>query len=99
VSLVRLNPKRDKVERECMSYLKARGALVIPLSGKGLPDLLVGWRGRWGLIECKSAGGHLTESQEEFFEHCEHRGLPVAIAFGMDDCKRFLDDLRNSKTG
>jgi hypothetical protein len=67
--------------------------VVIPLSGPGLPDLLVGWRGRWLLLECKSPGGHLTERQEQFFALCDIKKLPARIVFGMDDCKNLLHAL------
>ncbi len=36
-----------------MAALEAVGATVQRLSVKGVPDLLVGWRGQMWLIECK----------------------------------------------
>ncbi len=44
MSLHRYNPKRDKNEPAIVKTLEANGCLVWPLSGKGIPDLLVFYR-------------------------------------------------------
>lgn len=45
--------KRDACEKEIIKALKGAGAYVQQLTGKGVPDLLVGYRGRTYLMECK----------------------------------------------
>jgi hypothetical protein len=45
--------RRDACERQIVKALEAAGASVTRLDGKGLPDLLIGWRGRTILLECK----------------------------------------------
>lgn len=45
--------KRDACEKEIVKALEAAGATVSKLDGKGIPDLLVGYRGRTYLMECK----------------------------------------------
>src|SRR5690606_7920333 len=50
MSLHRRNAKRDASEPAIVEYLRHRGALVERISGAGIPDLLVGWCGRWILL-------------------------------------------------
>lgn len=45
--------RRDDCEKNIVKALEAAGATVTKLDGKGVPDLLVGFRGRTILIECK----------------------------------------------
>jgi len=66
MSLHRRNPKRDANEREIIDALKQIGCTVKQLSATGLPDLLVGYRGKNYLIEVKQSNGKLTDDQVEF---------------------------------
>lgn len=66
MSLHRRNPKRDANEREIIDALKQIGCTVKQLSAKGIPDLLVGFRGKNFLIEVKQPNGSLTSDQKEF---------------------------------
>lgn len=91
MSLIRPNPKRDASERLIVDYLRKRGALVIRQSGKGLPDLLIGWCGRWLLAECKTEKKGLTPGQETFFHEARRRGLPAAIIRDWQEAKALLD--------
>jgi hypothetical protein len=50
---VRRAAQRDASEPEIVAALRAVGATVQLLSVKGVPDLLVGWRGQMWLLECK----------------------------------------------
>ena len=55
--------RRDTVEASIVRALRDVGALVIPISGKGAPDLFVCYGGQmWG-AEVKSDGGKLTPAQ------------------------------------
>jgi hypothetical protein len=45
--------KRDACEKWIVKALESAGATVSKLDGKGIPDLLVGYRGRTYLMECK----------------------------------------------
>lgn len=45
--------KRDASEPDIVRALESVGATVERLSAAGLPDLLVGWRGRMWLLEVK----------------------------------------------
>lgn len=60
--------KRDANERDIVEALRAAGASVEIVSGRGLPDLLVGFRGQNLLMEIKGARGSLTKDQELWHE-------------------------------
>ena len=66
MALHRRNPKRDANEREIIEALKQIGCTVKQLSAKGIPDLLVGYRGTNFLLEVKQPNGSLTTDQKEF---------------------------------
>ena len=59
MSLYRRAPRRDGAEPAIVAALSALGCSVQPLSGKGVPDLLVGIRGLNILLECKAPVGPL----------------------------------------
>lgn len=57
--------KRDTAEKGIRRALEAAGATVIPISGKGAPDLFVVYRGQmWG-AEVKTGKGTLTQAQTD----------------------------------
>lgn len=60
----------DKNHSEIVGTLKSIGCSVLSLAdkGHGVPDLLVGFRGRNYLVEVKSEKGKLTPDQEIFFQ-------------------------------
>ena len=89
-----LQGKRDANEPEIIAALESAGATVEQLpTGKGVPDLLVGYEGKNYLIEVKTAKGHLNCKQ--FKWHCAWSGQVEVVytpqqaldAIGMD-----LDD-------
>lgn len=64
MSLHRLNAKRDGTERRIIQALRKVGVQVFPISGRGLPDLLLFHRGRWSVLEVKaSKKSRLTDAQ------------------------------------
>lgn len=81
MSLARRNPKRDGNEAAIVNSLRRLGATVARISGHGLPDLLVGWRGKWVLVEIKQKGKEtcLTTAQEVFFRAARDRHLPLLV--------------------
>ena len=56
--------RRDTAEIGIRRALEAVGAKVIPVSGKGHPDLFVFYRGQWWAAEIKSGKGTLTKAQQ-----------------------------------
>lgn len=64
MSLHRRNPKRDTNEGELIGALRAVGASVTQISGKGAPDLLVAFRGTLHGLEVKTKRGRRTTAQQ-----------------------------------
>jgi Holliday junction resolvase len=60
--------KVDGNHSEICHALRAAGADVISIArvGRGVPDVVVGFRGVNYLLEIKAAGGKLRKGQEEF---------------------------------
>jgi hypothetical protein len=65
---MRFAARVDANQSEIVDALRAAGRSVQSLSamGKGVPDLLVGYRGTNYLLEVKILGGEMTPAQEEF---------------------------------
>lgn len=68
----------DSTHGPIVKALRKIGCRVLPLHtvGGGVPDLLVLFRDRLYLVECKSRGGTLTRDQENFAQ-----SWPVIVAF------------------
>jgi len=69
--------RRDACEKAIVKALRDAGASVTPLDGKGVPDLLVGFRGRTLLLECKDP--------EQGARNSRSGGAKVANALGLRD--------------
>ena len=68
MSIHRYAAKRDKNEQQIVDALRQVGATVTTISGMGIGDLLVGFRGNNFLLEVKAKRGSLTTAQREFRE-------------------------------
>lgn len=58
----------DTSQREIVRALRDIGASVqiTSMVGKGFPDLVVGWRGRSFLLECKTGADKLNAMQRDW---------------------------------
>jgi Holliday junction resolvase len=65
MGLKRWSARRDAIEKPIVQALRAVGADVTRVSGKGAPDLLVRYKGRIAVFEVKSAKGDRTVAQDE----------------------------------
>jgi len=82
--LARHNPATDANQKGIVDNLRAIGASVWPLSGKGIPDLLVGYRGDTFLLEVKiDHHAQLRPAQKAFHE--SWRGGPIAVVTSFDE--------------
>lgn len=90
MSLHRYAAKRDKNEASIITALRAVGCSVMQQSGKGVPDLLVGQRGRTLLLEVKMPGESLTPAQEEF--HARWRGAPIHVVTSVEEALAVLKE-------
>jgi len=82
MSLHRRAAKRDANERGIVEALRAAGASIAHLSGKGVPDLLISFHGRFWLAEVKQKKGKLTSDQVKW--HANMRGQ-ILILRTVDD--------------
>lgn len=90
--LPRRAAKRDKNEKAIVEALTHVGASVEPLSGKGIPDLLVGFRSCTYLLEVKMPGEKLTSHQ--FNWHGWWNGQPVAVVYSASDALKAIGAVR-----
>ncbi len=81
----------DSNQTKIIKELRRIGCFVYSLAavGKGIPDLLVGFRGRWVLLECKDGNKPkskqaLTPDQKQFLKQLDHRA-PVGIVTCVED--------------
>lgn len=96
---MRQRARVDGNHAEIRSRLRELGADVHDLSraGGGVPDLLVHYRGRLALVECKTLSGKLTEEQEAF-----HRIFPVRVLRSPVEAEQMMAalgaDMKRDKT-
>lgn len=88
MSIHRRAAKRDGNEHLIVKTLRGVGASVHFVSGRGLPDLLIGFGGRTFLGETKMRKGKLTKDQETFIT--SWRGEPVYILRSPEDALEML---------
>lgn len=89
--------KIDSNHSEIVDALRQCGAFVTSLAavGKGCPDLLVGFRGRWMLIEVKDGDKspsrrELTDWQKYFHAQAFTVGCGVHIVNSVDEAIALL---------
>jgi len=87
--------KKDRNHVEIVAALRKAGATVVDLGavGHGVPDLLIGHRGRTMLMEIKDgekcpSQRHLTPDQERFF--ATWHGGTLAVVDSVDAALRML---------
>ena len=76
---MRRDAKTDSNQREIINALRKIGASVYPLhfAGKGIGDLIVGFRGHNFLLEIKTPRGKLNAKQTVF--HHDWRGQVCVV--------------------
>ncbi len=82
----------DANEREIVKELQQRGALVVVLDRP--LDLVVGYAGRWVMVEIKSSPkARVRKVQKSFLQRAALLGLPAVIMTNLDDCDRFFPEV------
>lgn len=81
----------DANHAEIVGALRGVGAHVQSLAdlGRGVPDLLVGFRGRWVVIEVKGPRGKLTAAEQSWVDECGTRA-PVHVVRSVDQALRVI---------
>lgn len=79
--------RTDANQTEIVRALRDVGAFVQSLAdlGRGVPDLLVGFHGRWFVLEVKTPGGKLTPDETDWHGRA---CAPVFIVRGVDESLR-----------
>jgi hypothetical protein len=82
--------KVDANQAEIIETAEGIGAVATSLHryGRGVPDLLISYRGRWFLVEVKTETGTLTKAEKEFIE--KHWNAKVYI---VRNSQQLLDAL------
>jgi hypothetical protein len=75
MTLRRFANKRDISEPAIVELLRAAGCTVVLMDKP--TDLLIGYRGKTAIAECKTGKGKLTKDQKDFL--ASWRGSPVII--------------------
>lgn len=88
MSIYRRAAKRDANEPAIIQALRGVGATVAQNSARGLPDLIVGYRGVNYLIEVKAPKGTLTPDQVAFMT--DWRGALVHVCKTPDEALRVI---------
>lgn len=86
--------KTDANQQEIIDTLRQCGAFVFDLHGvgRGCPDLLVAWHGRWMLCEVKSKDGRLTPEQAIFIGEAGRCGGEVYVLRSRMDAVKALNE-------
>lgn len=97
MSIHRKAARRDKNESDIIAGLaRLNGVTIRQISGAGVPDLLIGYRGQNFLLEVKTETGKLTPAQIDFFDTWNGQ---KAVVRTLEDAKRVIgydeSDLEN----
>lgn len=81
----------DANQAAIVAAIKKLGAEVTPLFrvGQGVSDLLVSWRQKWFVIECKTDAGDLTPDQVRWIG--KQRAAVVVVTSPMQAVQFLLD--------
>lgn len=82
----------DKTQAEIVEAIRKIGGEVTYLYrvGEGVADLLVSWRQKWVVIECKSKGEGLNEDQKKWVGK-QH--APVYVVTSPIEAVNFLENV------
>lgn len=79
--------KRDTAEAPIVARLRAHGAEVTPIDGRDVPDLLVSYRGSWGVAEVKTGKAALRPGQIAW---AARQKAPVPVLRTPEDAEAWL---------
>jgi len=82
---MRRDARTDKNQSEIVRGLKeaCRSVVLLHRVGGGVPDLLVGFKGKMWLLEVKIEKGKLNDLQQDFFD--TWRGPRPVVVRNLDD--------------
>ena len=88
-------PKEATIQRQIIEHLRGMGAWVFNVHGSpyqqvGVPDLLVGYQGRFYAMEVKKPGGQLTPVQKKVIETIQASGSIAGRVESVADAMELL---------
>ena len=87
------------IQRQIIKHLRGMGAWVFNVHGSpyqtvGVPDLLVGYKGRFFAMEVKRPGGRLTPAQAKVIEEIKSSGSVAGRVESVEDAMKLLEEYR-----
>ena len=81
----------DENQADIVKAIRKLGAEVTPLFrvGQGVSDLLVSWRQKWFVIECKTDTGELNKDQKDWIG--KQRAAVVVVTSPMQAVQFLMD--------
>jgi len=101
------NVKEQDIQKACIDYLKLRGIFCykinnvgvkkpngsyIPAQTKGIPDLVLHYKGHVHYIEFKAPKGKMSEHQELFQDQCMNDGINYMVIRSVDELVKELNN-------
>jgi hypothetical protein len=89
-------PKEAIIQRQIIKHLRSMGAWVFNVHGSpyqqvGVPDLLVGYQGRFYAMEVKRPGGVLSPAQAKTIEAIKVSGSVAGRVESIEEAVALLE--------
>ena len=91
----------SKIQSKILKELKAAGIYAhknITTNKKGIPDIIVCYRGKYVALEVKRPGGKPTELQLWNINEIRKSGGVAEIVYGWEDVVTVLNEVADEKT-
>ena len=90
-------PRESVLQRQIIKHLRGMGAWVFNVHGSsyqqvGVPDLLVGYQGRFYAMEVKRPGGILSAVQVKVIEEIRSSGSVAGRVESIEEAVRLLEE-------
>ena len=89
-------PREAIIQQQIMTHLRSMGAWVFKVHGSpyqqvGVPDLLVGYKGRFYAMEVKQPGGTMSPVQTKTIEAIRASGSVAGRVESVEEAVALLD--------
>ena len=89
-------PRESIIQQQIMTHLRGMGAWVFKVHGSpyqqvGVPDLLVGYKGRFYAMEVKQPGGTMSPVQVKTIEAIRASGSVAGRVESVEEAVALLD--------
>jgi Holliday junction resolvase len=89
-------PREAIIQQQIMTHLRGMGAWVFKVHGSpyqqvGVPDLLVGYKGRFYAMEVKQPGGTMSPVQTKTIEAIRASGSVAGRVESVEEAVALLD--------